>query len=114
MSRQELFKRMAQSIIDGEIETAGELAQESLAAGINPLESINRGFKAGLDEIGRGFETGDYFLPDLMVGGRAMQAAVAIVLRVAESPRHVDEHGVLGKPPVVIQGAEFVALRFAE
>jgi corrinoid protein of di/trimethylamine methyltransferase len=79
MSRQELFKRMAQSIIDGEMETAGELARESLVAGIDAMESINQGFKAGLDEIGRGFEAGDYFLPDLMVSGRAMQAAVAIL-----------------------------------
>jgi trimethylamine corrinoid protein len=95
MSEQELFKRMAQSVVDGEVDTAQVLAKGSLSAGIEPLESIQRGFKVGLDEVGRGFEAGDLFLPDLMMAGRAMQAAVSILGNALE--REGGDSGGAGK-----------------
>ena len=79
MSKEELFARMAQSVIDGEVAVGIELANQSLAGGIDPIESTNLGFRAGLDDIGRGFETGDYFLPDLVLAGKVMQAAVDVL-----------------------------------
>jgi corrinoid protein of di/trimethylamine methyltransferase len=67
---------MAQSIVDGEVELAVELARRSLAEGTDPSESLRLGYQAGLAEIGRGFEAGEYFLPDLVLAGKAMEAAV--------------------------------------
>lgn len=79
MSKQTLFQSMKQSVVDGEVSTAEELARQALAEHLEPLDVIEQGFKPGLDEVGRGFEAGEYFLPDLMLAGKAMQAAVAIV-----------------------------------
>jgi methanogenic corrinoid protein MtbC1 len=76
MSNQHLLNQMAQSIVDGEVDLAVQLAQLALAEGIDPSESIKRGYQAGMEEIGRGFEEGEYFLPDLILAGEAMQAAV--------------------------------------
>jgi len=70
---------MAKSVIDGEIDTATDLMSSALADGINPGECINKGFKPGLDEIGKGFETGFYFLPDLVLAGKVMQAVVDLL-----------------------------------
>jgi len=79
MSEQELFGSMAQTIIDGDVAAAEALARQSLEAGIDPLASINQGFRPGLDEVGRGFDEGHYFLPDLVLGGKVMEAAVDIL-----------------------------------
>lgn len=95
----ELFKKMAQSVIDGDPEGAAELAQEALDQGIAPLDSINSGFTAGMDVVGELYGTGEYFLPDLILGGEAMKAALAVLepaLHAAGQERKVLGRVVLG------------------
>jgi corrinoid protein of di/trimethylamine methyltransferase len=74
-----LFEAMAQSILDGEPDEAGALARRVVAEGIDPLEAINRGFAVGVNRVGAAFERGDAFLPDLVMAGEAMKAAVAVL-----------------------------------
>jgi corrinoid protein of di/trimethylamine methyltransferase len=76
---EELFKRMAQSVIDGEEREAAALAQEALDRGIDPLSAINDGFTAGMDVVGELYSSGEYFLPDLIMGGEAMKASLAVL-----------------------------------
>ena len=75
----ELFNAMAQSIIDGEPEVARQLAMQALEQGIDPLEAINQGFVVGMNHVGEQFSRGDMFLPDLVIAGDAMKAAVEIL-----------------------------------
>ncbi len=76
---QELFKRMAQSVIDGEEEEAAALARAALDKGVDPLAAINDGFTAGMDVVSERYSSGEYFLPDLIMGGEAMKAALAVL-----------------------------------
>ena len=76
---QTFFEEMTQSIIDGEVDDAEELAQESIAKGIDPLEAINKGFVKGLDYVGAEFGCGAMFLPDLVLAAEAMKAAMAVL-----------------------------------
>lgn len=76
---QELFDAMRQSIIDGEPEQAEALARQALAQGIDPLEAINRGFVPGVNYVGEQFAAGEMFLPELVIAGEAMKAAVAVL-----------------------------------
>lgn len=71
-----LYRAMAQSIIDGESEEAEKLALQAIEAGIDPLEAINRGFVVGVDHVGELFSSGEAFLPELVMAGEAMKAAV--------------------------------------
>jgi len=75
----ELFIHMAQAVIDGEKERAVELAQEALRLGIPPLEAIDKGYIVGIQKVGELFEKGDFFLPELVMGAEAMQAALAVL-----------------------------------
>ncbi|HET9911366.1 MAG TPA: corrinoid protein [Anaerolineales bacterium] len=74
---EELYKQMAQSIIDGEAEQAVALAQKSIELQINPLDSITKGFVNGVSYIGEQFGKGEAFLPELVMAGEAMKAAIA-------------------------------------
>jgi corrinoid protein of di/trimethylamine methyltransferase len=68
---------MTQAVIDGQPDRAAELARDALAAGIQPLAAIDLGFKPGMDVVGDGFARGELFIPDLMMSGEAMKAAIA-------------------------------------
>ena len=75
----QIFEKMAQSIIDGESEEAERLAQEAIALGIDPLDAINKGFVVGVDHVGNLFSCGDAFLPELVMAGEAMKTAVSVL-----------------------------------
>ncbi len=73
----DLFKRMAQSIIEGDADASVALAKDSLAANIDPLDAISKGFVVGVNTVGDAFGRGEAFLPELVMAGEAMKSAVA-------------------------------------
>lgn len=76
---QELYQAMAQSIMDGEADEARRLAQQAVAQGLDPLAAINQGFIPGVNYVGEQFSRGEMFLPDLVLAGEAMKAAIAVL-----------------------------------
>jgi len=76
---EELFKAMAQSILDGDSEVSTELAKKALAEGIDPLAAITDGYMPGVNDVGDAFARGDAFLPELVMAGEAMKAAIAVL-----------------------------------
>lgn len=76
---EELLKAMAQSIIDGESETAEDLAKQAVEAGVDPLEAITKGYMPGVNEVGDSFACGNVFLPELVMAGEAMKSAIAVL-----------------------------------
>jgi len=73
---EDIFHKMAQSIIDGDADAAVVLAKESLSANVDPLEAISKGFVVGVNTVGEAFGRGEAFLPELVMAGEAMKAAV--------------------------------------
>lgn len=95
----DLFRQMAQAVIDGDDDEAAALAEQVVAQGMDPLEAINKGFTAGMDVVGELYSTGEYFLPDLILGGEAMKAALAVLepaLKASGQSREVLGTVVLG------------------
>lgn len=90
----QIFKAMAQSIIDGEVEEAENLAKRAIELGIDPLEAINKGFVVGVDHVGNLFSCGDAFLPELVMAGEAMKTAVSVL--EPEMARQGTERKMLG------------------
>ncbi len=76
---EELYKQMAQSIIDGDSDLSVELAKKSIELNMHPLETITNGFVVGVNYIGDQFGAGEAFLPELVMAGEAMKAAVAVL-----------------------------------
>ncbi len=98
----ELFKKMASSIIDGDSDQAVALAKESVSAGVDPLDAITKGFVVGVNTVGEAFGRGDAFLPELVMAGEAMKAAVTTL--DPEMKKRGTERKMLGK--VVIATVE--------
>ncbi len=85
----ELFKEMEQSIIDGDEDLSTEFAKKAVTLKIHPLEAITNGFMVGVTYIGDQFGRGEAFLPELVMAGEAMKAAIAVLepelLKLGES-----------------------------
>ena len=91
----ELFKKMAQSIIDGDSDISVELARESISQNIDPIQAITDGFVIGVNTVGDAFAAGDAFLPELVMAGEAMKAAVATL--EPEMEKRGTQRKMLGK-----------------
>ena len=92
---EQLFKDMAQSIIDGDAELAEQLAKQAMELDIDPLEAINQGFVIGVNHVGSEFSCGNAFLPELVMAGEAMKTAVSTL--EPEMARRGTERQVFGK-----------------
>jgi corrinoid protein of di/trimethylamine methyltransferase len=103
MAEERIFEEMTQAVIDGVPDRARELAAEALRQGIEPLDAIDRGFKPGMDVVGDGFAKGELFIPDLMMSGEAMKAAIATL--EPELLKRRQQREVLGKVVIgTVQG----------
>ena len=92
---EELFKKMTQSIVDGDSDSSAALATEAIAVGIPPLQAITDGFVVGVNIIGDAFGRGEAFLPELVMAGEAMKAAIATL--DPELKKQGAERKMLGK-----------------
>jgi len=99
---EELYKKMAQSVIDGDSDAALVLAKDSINNQINPLDAITKGFVVGVNTVGAAFGRGEAFLPELVMAGEAMKAAVSVL--DPELKKRGSERKMLGK--VVIATVE--------
>lgn len=67
------------AVINGDAAAAKEKTQSALANGINAEIILNEGLIGSMKEVGRLFEEGEFFVPEMMVSARAMQAGMSIL-----------------------------------
>ena len=79
MSENAHLQDISNAVIDGEAEDAAEATKAALEANVDPLEILNKGLMNGADEVGKRFERNEYFLPELMLAGRALKGAMEVV-----------------------------------
>jgi corrinoid protein of di/trimethylamine methyltransferase len=96
---EEMYTKLAQVVIVGEPDEAEKLAREALDQGLDPLACINQGLTKGIQHVGELFASGEYFLPDLIIGAEAMKNALAVLepaLTEGGPGREVLGHAILG------------------
>ncbi len=91
----DMFKSMAQSIIDGDSDLSAQLAQQAIDQESNPLDAINQGFVVGINQVGDAFSSGEAFLPELVMAGEAMKGAISVL--EPELDRLGQKRDILGK-----------------
>jgi 5-methyltetrahydrofolate--homocysteine methyltransferase len=68
-----------QAVLEGDAEEATSQVQAGLDAGIAPSDILNKGCIAAMGEVGRLFEEGEMFVPEMLIAARAMQAGMAVL-----------------------------------
>lgn len=80
MSRkEEILDELYNLTIDGDDEAVVALTKEGLAIGMTPMEILFEGLIPALEEVGRLFEIGEYFVPEMLVAANAMKGAMEIL-----------------------------------
>lgn len=76
---EELLKKIQDAMLEYDAEKTVEAVNEAVNAGISPLEIMEKGVTQALKEIGKQFEEGKIFLPELIMAGEAGKAAISIL-----------------------------------
>jgi 5-methyltetrahydrofolate--homocysteine methyltransferase len=72
----EILAAINQAILDGNKNQSVIKVNEALQAGLDAGTILNEGLIAPMNEVGRLFEEGEYFVPEMLVSARAMQAGL--------------------------------------
>ncbi|MGD9496353.1 MAG: corrinoid protein [Armatimonadota bacterium] len=73
------LQALAEAVINGKKEEAERLTQEAIDEGVRPGAIINDGLIAGMSVVGEKFKNNEFYVPEVLIAARAMQAAMAKV-----------------------------------
>jgi 5-methyltetrahydrofolate--homocysteine methyltransferase len=73
------LEKIFEGILDGNANQVNTEIQKALDAGINPADILNQGMIAAMGEVGRLFEEGEYFVPEMLIAARAMQRGLEVL-----------------------------------
>jgi 5-methyltetrahydrofolate--homocysteine methyltransferase len=87
-----LLDDLRQSVIDGNAPGTASLVKQALDAKMPPEKILNEGLISAMAEVGRLFEAGEYFVPEMLVAARAMKGGLEL-LRPALAAANVQAVG---------------------
>ena len=67
------------AILDGDVAGAKAGVQTALMADLQPENILSDGMIAAMREVGKRFEAGDYYVPEMLVAACAMQSALSLL-----------------------------------
>jgi trimethylamine corrinoid protein len=74
----DIYQEAAETIVNADRAGAEEVAKRALDSGIAPGDIMQNGFVKGIQEVGELFESGEVFLPELMMSADAMAGATEV------------------------------------
>jgi trimethylamine corrinoid protein len=74
----DIYAEAAETIVSADRAAAEEVARRALDAGLTPSDIMQNGFVKGIQEVGDLFESGEVFLPELMMSADAMAGATEV------------------------------------
>ena len=72
-------ERLYQAILNGKSDEAAAATKDAIAQGIAPQDLINGQMIRAMGEVGQRFQDGKAFVPQLLMAGRAMKAALELL-----------------------------------
>jgi 5-methyltetrahydrofolate--homocysteine methyltransferase len=87
-----LLDELRQSVIEGQAETTEGLVRKALADKMPPEQILKDGLIAAMSEVGRLFEEGEFYVPEMLVAAHAMRSGLAL-LRPQLSAANVQSNG---------------------
>lgn len=92
-----LMSALRDAVLDGDARGAASATERALGQGVDPQRLVDGALIPAMDEAGRRFENGEFFVPELLVSARALKASQAIV-----TPLLAQRGGVVARGRVAI------------
>jgi len=73
------LKALAENLISGKKDEVERLVKEALDEGVPPAQILNEGLIAGMSVVGEKFKNNEFYVPEVLIAARAMNAGMAIL-----------------------------------
>lgn len=93
--KEELFKKLADAVVEMDEDEAVKLANEIIAQQIDAYEAIEQGLSAGMEKAGQLFEEEEYFIPELLLCSDAMYAGLETLKPHLKADEQAQKHKVV-------------------
>ena len=70
---------LRQCVIDGDMNQTQKLVQEAIAQNLPAEQILKEGLISAMAEVGRLFESGEYFMPEMLIAARAMKSGLTML-----------------------------------
>ncbi len=70
---------LRQSVIDGDMNRTQELVAKAIAEKVPAEQILKEGLISAMAEVGRMFECGDFFVPEMLIAARAMKSGLTLL-----------------------------------
>jgi trimethylamine corrinoid protein len=93
---EEIYARMRASIQEYDEVASAAAAREAVAAGLDPVVALEKGFAGAIRELGEQFDRMEIFLPQLVMAADAMKAGVAVLEQALKAGgRRLEKKGIV-------------------
>ncbi len=79
MTHEEILTGLYDNTILGKVPDVVSLTKQGLDAQLDPVDMLYKALLPALQEVGRRFEIGDFFVPEMLMSARAMQGALNLL-----------------------------------
>ena len=75
----EILSRIADNLYNGEEESVTSLINDALQQGVPPEDILHAGLMSGMEHVGKDFNRGDPYIPEVLIAARAMHAGMDLL-----------------------------------
>ncbi len=73
---EKIIETIYEGILSGDQQLVTQQVTEALNSGLAPDLILKEGLVAAMDKVGKLFENGEYYVPEMLIAARAMQAGL--------------------------------------
>jgi methanogenic corrinoid protein MtbC1 len=89
LKQEYFFERLSQAVVDRDETLAKKIAEVIVDEGMDCNKAIEIGLSGGMARVGSLYETGEYFIPDLLVCADTVQEAMTVLRTgLIQNPLH--------------------------
>ncbi|MDR1142063.1 MAG: corrinoid protein [Planctomycetaceae bacterium] len=94
-TKEKLYSEMSGAVVNMEEELSVQLSKEAVEFGYDAFEAIDQGLAKGMEQAGRFFDEGEYFVPELLMCADALNAGVEILKPYIKTEQHEEKHKIV-------------------
>jgi 5-methyltetrahydrofolate--homocysteine methyltransferase len=87
MAGQEILENIRASVIAGDMAQATSLTETALASGMEAKTLMDEGLVRAMDVVGEKFDRKEYFVAEVLISARAMEASLALLRPALEASK---------------------------
>ncbi len=86
---------ISEAVQNGDDEKAVQTVEEALRSGISAADILDKGLIPGIQALGERFKSGEAYLPEILISGRAMTQGVEVLKPYFSTEDEMQKQGIV-------------------